>query len=432
MRVMRAILDGSEIDFPERSTAMNKVARQAATDKTAVRPFHVSIPEAELVEMRKRIKATRWPEGETVTGDSQGVRLSMMQDLSRYWATDYDWRKVESRLNALPQFLTEIDGLEIHFIHARSRHENALPLVVTHGWPGSVVHNLKIIDPLTNPTAHGGNASDAFHLVIPSMPGYGFSAKPTTPGWDPARIARAWVVLMKRLGYARFVAQGGDWGAIVTDVMAAQGHPELIGIHSNMPGAVPPDVSKAIATGEPAPAVLSGEERAQFEKLKDLFAKGVYYAYEMATRPQTLYGIADSPAGLAAWLIDLGDGDAKPAAALSTALRMRTNGQPNDQLTRDDVLDNITLFWLTNTGISSARLYWENKFPFFDFKNVTIPVAVSVFPGEFYQAPRSWAERAYPKLIHYNKVAKGGHFPAWEQPKLFSEELRAGFRSLRG
>ena len=410
---------------------MNDVARQTASDKTAVRPFHVSIPEAELAEMRKRIEATRWPERETVTDESQGVKLAMMQDLARYWATDYDWRKVESRLNALQQFITGIDGLDVHFIHARSKHENALPLIVTHGWPGSIIHQLKIIDPLTNPTAHGGSASDAFHVVIPSMPGYGFSSKPTAAGWDPARMARAWVVLMKRLGYTRFVAQGGDWGAIVTDVMATQGHPELIGIHSNMPGAVPPDVSKAIATGGPAPAGLSGEERAQFEKLKDLFAKGVYYAYEMATRPQTLYGISDSPAGLAAWLIDLGDGDAKPAAALSAALRTLTKGQPRDQLTRDDVRDNITLFWLTNTGISSARLYWENKFPFFDFKNVTIPVAVSVFPGEFYQAPRSWAERAYPKLIYYNKLDKGGHFPAWEQPELFAAELRAAFRSLR-
>ena len=410
---------------------MNDVARQTTSDKTAVRPFHVSIPEAELVEMRKRIKATRWPERETVIDESQGVKLTMMQDLARYWATDYDWRKVEARLNALQQFNTEIDGLDFHFIHARSKHRNALPLIVTHGWPGSIIHNLKIIDPLTNPTAHGGSASDAFHVVIPSMPGYGFSAKPTTPGWDPARMARAWVMLMKRLGYTRFVAQGGDWGAIVTDVMATQGHPELIGIHSNMPGAVPPEVSKAIGSGRPAPAEMSAEERAQFEKLKNLFAKGVYYAYEMATRPQTLYGIADSPTGLAAWLIDLGDGDAKPAAALSAALLRPTRGHPRDELTRDDVLDNITLFWLTNTGISSARLYWENKFPFFDFKNVTIPVAVSVFPGEFYQAPRSWAERAYPKLVHYNKVVKGGHFPAWEQPKLFSEELRAGFRSLR-
>ncbi len=410
---------------------MNHVARQVESGKTVVRPFQVNVPEAELVEMRRRIKATRWPERETVTDESQGVKLAMMQDLARYWATEYDWRKVEARLNALPNFLTEIDGLDIHFIHVRSKHKNALPLIVTHGWPGSIIHNLKIIDPLTNPTAHGANAADAFDLVIPSMPGYGFSAKPSAAGWDPGRIARAWVVLMKRLGYTRFVAQGGDWGAIVTDVMATQGHPELIGIHSNMPGAVPPDVSKAIATGGPAPAGLSGEERAQFEKLKHLFAIGVYYAYEMATRPQTLYGIADSPAGLAAWLIDLGDGDAKPAAALSAALRTPTKGQPRDQLTRDDVLDNITLFWLTNTGISSARLYWENKFPFFDFKNVTIPVAVSVFAGEFYQPPRSWAERAYPKLIHYNHVMKGGHFPAWEEPQIFAEELRAGLRSLR-
>jgi pimeloyl-ACP methyl ester carboxylesterase len=408
---------------------MNDDARHDST--TAVRPFRVTIPEAELTDMRKRIKATRWPERETVTDESQGVQLAMMQDLARYWATDYDWRKVESRLNALPQFITEIDGLDIHFIHARSKHLNALPLIVTHGWPGSIIHQLKIIEPLTNPTAHGGSASDAFHLVVPSMPGYGFSAKPATPGWDPSRIARAWVVLMKRLGYTRFVAQGGDWGAIVTDVMATQGHPELIGIHSNMPGAVPPDVSKAIATGGPAPAGLSEEERTQFDRLKQLFAKGVYYAYEMATRPQTLYGIADSPAGLAAWLMDLGDGDAKPAAPLSAALHASTNGESSDELTRDDVLDNITLFWLTNTGISSARLYWENKFSFFDFKDVTIPVAVSAFPGEFFQAPRSWTERAYPKLIHYNKVAQGGHFPAWEQPKLFSEELRAGFRSLR-
>ncbi len=410
---------------------MNHVARQVESGKTVVRPFQVNVPEAELVEMRRRIKATRWPERETVTDESQGVKLAMMQDLARYWATEYDWRKVEARLNALPNFLTEIDGLDIHFIHVRSKHKNALPLIVTHGWPGSIIHNLKIIDPLTNPTAHGANAADAFDLVIPSMPGYGFSAKPSAAGWDPGRIARAWVVLMKRLGYTRFVAQGGDWGAIVTDVMATQGHPELIGIHSNMPGAVPPDVSKAIATGGPAPAGLSGEERAQFEKLKNLFAKGVYYAYEMATRPQTLYGIADSPAGLAAWLIDLGDGDAKPAAALSAAQRTPTKGQPRDQLTRDDVLDNITLFWLTNTGISSARLYWENKFKLFDFKNVTIPVAVSVFAGEFYQPPRSWVERAYPKLIHYNHVMKGGHFPAWEEPQIFAEELRAGLRSLR-
>ncbi len=411
---------------------MSTVVQQTGNShKTAVHPFHVDVPEAELTELRRRISATRWPERETVTDESQGVKLAMMQDLAHYWATDYDWRKVEAALNAVPQFTTNIDGLDIHFIHVRSKHEKALPLIVTHGWPYSIISMLKIIDPLTNPTAHGASASDAFHLVIPSLPGYGFSGKPATTGWGPDRIASAWAVLMKRLGYTRYVAQGGDWGAIITDVMATQGYPELIGIHSNMPGAIPPDLSKAIATGGPAPAGLSDEELQTFEKLKDFFAKGAYYAYEMATRPQTLYGIADSPVGLASWLIDLGDGDAKPAAAISAAVRTPTKGQSKDRLTQDDVLDNVTLYWLTNTGISSGRLYWENKFPFLDFKNVSIPVAVSIFPGELYQAPRSWAERAYPKLIHYNKVAKGGHYAAWEQPKLFSEEVRAGFRSLR-
>jgi pimeloyl-ACP methyl ester carboxylesterase len=412
------------------AVAQAPATRQAAED-ASVRPFTVHVPEAKLQDLRQRIAATQWPEKETVGDDSQGVPLALMQDVSCYWATEYDWRKVEARLNALPQFITKIDGLDIHFIHVRSKHANALPVIVTHGWPGSIIHQLKIVDPLVNPTAHSGSAADAFDVVFPSMPGYGFSGKPDKAGWDPARMARAWVALMKRLGYTKFVAQGGDWGAIVTDVMATQGNPELVGIHTNMPGAVPPDVSKAIATGGPAPSGLSGEESRAFQKLKHLFATGVYYAFEMATRPQTLYGIADSPVGLAAWLIDLGDGDAKPAAPLTAALRTPTKGQPRDQLTRDDVLDNITLFWLTNTGISSARLYWENKFPFFDFKNVTIPVAVSVFPGEFYQAPRSWAERAYPKLVHYNKLDKGGHFPAWEQPKLFVEELRVGLRSLR-
>ncbi len=314
---------------------------------------------------------------------------------------------------------------------SRSKHETALPMIVTHGWPYSIIAMLKIIEPLTNPTAHGASASDAFHLVIPSLPGYGFSGKPATTGWGPDRIARAWAVLMKRLGYTRYVAQGGDWGAIITDVMATQGHPELLGIHTNMPGAIPPDVSEAIATRGEAPAGLSDEERQSFEKLKGFFATGAYYAYEMATRPQTLYGIADSPVGLASWLIDLGDGDAKPAAAISAAVLTPTKGQPKDRLTQDDVLDNITLYWLTNTGISSGRLYWENKLPFLDFKNVPIPVAVSIFPSELYQAPRSWTEKAYPKLIHYNKVAKGGHYAAWEQPKIFSEELRAGLRSLR-
>jgi pimeloyl-ACP methyl ester carboxylesterase len=411
---------------------MSAVVEQAGgSNEAAVHSFHVDVPEAELTELRRRISTTRWPEQETVTDESQGVKLAMMQDLASHWATDYDWRKVEATLNAVPQFITNIDGLDIHFIHVRSKHEKALPLIVTHGWPYSVIAMLKIIDPLTNPTAHGANASDAFHLVIPSLPGYGFSGKPATIGWGPDRIARAWAVLMKRLGYTRYAAQGGDWGAIITDVMATQQHAELIGIHTNMPGAIPPDISRAIATGVPVPAGLSDEERQTFEKLKDFFATGAFYAYEMATRPQTLYGIADSPVGLASWLIDLGDGDAKPAAAISAAVRTPAKGAPKDQLTQDDVLDNITLYWLTNTGISSGRLYWENKLPFLDFKNVPIPVAVSIFPSELYQAPRSWVERAYPKLTHYNKVAKGGHYAAWEQPTIFSEELRAGLRSLR-
>jgi pimeloyl-ACP methyl ester carboxylesterase len=409
---------------------MKAIAAQVP-DENAIHPFRVTVPEAELVDLRRRIQATRWPERETISDESQGVQLAIMQDLASYWATDYDWRVVESRLNTLPQFVTEIDGLDIHFIHARSKHKDALPLIVTHGWPGSVIHNLKIIDPLINPIAHGGSASDAFHLVLPSIPGYGHSAKPAAAGWGPERIARAWVAPMKRLGYTKFAAQGGDWGAIITDVMAAQGHPELVGIHSNMPGAVPPEVSRAIATGRSAPPSLTSDERTQFEKLKSLFAKGVYYAFEMATRPQTLYGLADSPIGLASWLMDLGDGDAKPAATLTAALRTPTIDDAGYRLTRDDILDNITHYWLTNTGVSSARLYWENRLPFFDFKGVSIPVAVSVFPGEFYQTPLSWAKRAYPNLIYYNKAVKGGHFPAWEEPLLFSQELRACFRSLR-
>jgi len=397
-----------------------------------IRPFHVNFPEADLADLRKRIRATKWPERETVQDESQGVPLATMQDLAQYWAADYDWRKCEARLNALPQFMTEIDGLDIHFIHVRSHHPNALPLILTHGWPGSVLHQLKVLDPLTNPTAHGGSAADAFHVVMPSLPGYGFSGKPTTTGWDPTHIARAWIALMKRLGYTRFVAQGGDWGAIITEAMASQAPPELLGIHINLPGAVPPEVTQALNTGGPPPADLSGEETKAYEKLQGFFAKGVFYAFEMATRPQTLYGIVDSPVGLAAWLLDLGDGDAKPAAATTAALQKPTKGQPKDELTRDDVLDNITLFWLTNTAISSARLYWENRLPFFDFKNISIPVAVSAFPGELYQVPQSWAKRAFARLVHYSKPERGAHFPAWEEPQLFSSELRAGFRSLRG
>jgi pimeloyl-ACP methyl ester carboxylesterase len=404
----------------------------AATISDAIRPFRINIPKEQLVDLRRRIAATRWPERETVTDESQGVPLAMIQELARYWGTDYDWRKCEAKLNALPQFTTEIDGLDIHFIHVRSKHENALPMIVTHGWPGSVIEQLKIVDPLTNPTAHGANASDAFHLVIPSLPGYGFSGKPTTTGWGPPRIARAWVVLMKRLGYAQFVSQGGDWGGAVTNVMGEQAPPGLLGIHVNFPATIPPDIAKALQSGDPAPSNLSGDERRAYEQLQVLYTKRRAYAQIMGTRPQTLCGLADSPVGLASWLIDHGDGYAQPAAAITSAVLGRTiDGHPAGDVTRDDVLDDITLYWLTNTAISSARLYWENKVGLYNAVNVSIPAAVSVFPGENYQAPRSWAEQAYHKLIYYNAVDKGGHFAAWEQPQLFSQEVRAGFRPLR-
>ena len=394
-----------------------------ADDKNAIRPFRVNFPEADLTELRRRINATKWPERELVADATQGVQLATVQALAGYWGTEYDWRKVEARLNALPQFMTEIDGLDIHFIHVRSKHEDALPLIVTHGWPGSVIEQLKIVDPLTNPNAHGASAADAFHLVIPSMPGYGFSGKPTVPGWGPDRIARAWVVLMKRLGYTKFVAQGGDWGALITDQMGAQAAPELLGIHTNMPGAVPPDIDKAAFTGAPAPSGLAADEQHAFDRLAFFYKHGLGYAIEMANRPQTLYGLADSPVGLAAWILDHDEA--------SEALMARVFAGQSEGLTRDDILDNITLYWLTNTAISSARLYWENKLAFFAPKNVAIPVAVSVFPDEIYAAPRSWVEKAYPKLIHYNRLPKGCHFAAWEQPEFFSEEVRAGFRSLR-
>ena len=403
-----------------------------AATADANRPYRINIPESALADLRKRIKATRWPDKETVSDDSQGVPLAIMQELARYWTTDYNWRKVEARLNALPQFITEIDGVDIHFIHVPSRHATALPLIVTHGWPGSIIEQLKIIDPLTNPTAHGGSASDAFHLVIPSMPGYGFSGKPTTTGWDPARIARAWVALMKRLGYTQFVAQGGDWGSPITNEMGKLAPPELLGIHVNLPGTVPPEIFKAIQAGDPAPAGLADDERRAFEEIKVSFGKRRAYAAFMATRPQTLYGIADSPVGLAAWMIDHGDGWGQPAVPIMSARRGRpVNGHASENLTRDDVLDDITLYWLTNTGVSSGRLYWENKTNLYLAANVSIPAAVSVFPGENYQAPRSWAERAYHKLIYYNRVADGGHYAAWEQPTLFTQEVRAAFRPLR-
>ncbi|HEX4340608.1 MAG TPA: epoxide hydrolase [Polyangiaceae bacterium] len=404
-----------------RATAPPKTG--ARGDDEAIRPFHVNIPNQALVDLRRRIMATRFPEKEPVLDDSQGVALATMQKLAHYWSTDYDFRKCEAKLNELPQFVTTIDGVDIHFIHVRSKTPNALPLIVTHGWPGSIIEQLKIIDPLTNPAAHGGTAADAFDVVIPSLPGYGFSGKPTTTGWDPARVARAWIVLMKRLGYTRYVAQGGDWGNAVTEQMALLAPPGLRGIHTNMAATVPADVGRALQFGNPPPPRLTAEEKGAWDQLDFFYKHGLGYAQEMAGRPQTLYGIADSPIGLAAWILDH---DSRSEALIARVF----DGQP-EGLTRDDILDNITLYWVTNTAVSSARLYWENKLDFFAPKHVAIPVAVSVFPDEIYAAPRSWTEKAYPKLIHYNRLAKGGHFAAWEQPQVFTEELRASFRSLR-
>ena len=395
---------------------------------TAIRPFRVHIADADLAELRRRILATRWPERETVTDQSQGVPLATMQQLTRYWATEYDWRKVEAKLNALPQFITTIDGLDIHFIHVRSKNPNALPLIVTHGWPGSIIEQLKIIGPLTDPTAYGGRAEDAFDVVIPSMPGYGFSGKPTTTSWGPEHMARAWAELMKRLGYTRYVAQGGDWGAFVVDFMGIQAPPGLLGIHTNMPGVVPPDIDKATLAGDAPPPGLSPEEKRAYDQLLFTYQHVAIYQM-MASRPQTLYGLADSPVGLAAYLLDHGDGDGQPAGAVVAGLQRTSSA--TGELTRDEILDNITLYWLANTGVSAARLYWEYKGGFFNVKGVKIPVAVTVFPGEQYQAPQSWTEKAYPKLIYYHRVEKGGHFAAWEQPQLFASELRAAFKQLR-
>jgi pimeloyl-ACP methyl ester carboxylesterase len=408
-----------------------------APSADAVRPFQFRASDDALADLRRRILATRWPEKETVEDDSQGVPLALMQDLARYWTTEYDWRKCEARLNALPNFITEIDGLDFHFIHVRSKHEDALPLVVCHGWPGSIVEQLKLVGPLSDPTAHGARASDAFHVVIPSMPGYGFSGKPTSTGWDPVRIGKAYVEIMRRLGYTRFVAQGGDWGAIVVDAMAGgradpaaaePAPPELIGIHTNMAGTIPPDLFTASFVGTPAPSGLSDEELSTYEQLRTFFWTHVAYGLIMGTRPQTLYGLADSPIDLAAFMLDHGDGTGQPGL-VQQVLEERLE-KPSD-LSRDDILDNITLFWLTNTGVSSARLYWENKLPFFAAKGVTIPVGVSTFADEIYRVPRSWAERAYPNLVYYKQHDRGGHFAAWEQPELLSEDVRTTFRSLR-
>ncbi|OSI64627.1 multidrug MFS transporter [Bradyrhizobium canariense] len=399
-----------------------------AAESGAVRPFHIDIPKDALANLRERVTMARWPDRETVTDPSQGVQLRTIQQVAQHWRTDYDWRKVEARLKALPQFVTEIDGLDIHFIHIRSKHDNALPMIVTHGWPGSIIEQMKIIDPLANPTSQGASASDAFHLVIPSLPGHGFSGKPTAPGWTPVSIARAWATLMQRLGYTRYVAQGGDWGNAVSEIMALQQPTGLLGIHTNMAATVPADVSKALSAGGPPPAGLSADEKQAWDQLDDFYKHGLAYAQEMSNRPQTLYGIADSPIGLAAWMLDH---DIRSYGMISRVF----DGMP-EGLTRDDILDNVTLYWLTNTAISSARLYWDTAKistggGFFDVRGVTIPVAVSAFPDEIYAAPRGWAERAYPNLIHYNKLDKGGHFAAWEQPELFCAEMRTAFRPLR-
>jgi len=398
------------------------------SNRTAIRPFRYEAPEAALADLRRRVAATRWPAAETVADDSQGVQLATTQALARYWAAEHDWRKCEARVNALPNFMTEIDGLDIHFIHARSRHQDALPVIITHGWPGSIIEQLKVIGPLTDPEAHGGTAADAFHVVIPSLPGYGFSAKPTKPGWNPVTIARAWATLMQRLGYTRFVAQGGDWGNAVSEVMALQEPPGLLGIHTNMAATVPPDVSKALDFKEGPPAGLTPEERGAWDQLDDFYRNGLGYANEMSLRPQTLYGIVDSPVGLAGWILDH---DIRSLRMISRVFDGKTEG-----LTRDDVLDNITLYWLTNSAISSAQLYWDtaHNLPpggFFDVRGVKLPVAVSAFPDEIYTPPRSWSERAYAKLIHYKRLDRGGHFAAWEQPAIFTEELRTAFRPLR-
>ena len=416
----------TELDSVDSS--LEKKARRTAIEDTSIRPFRAHVSDEALTNLRRRLQATQWPEKETVSDASQGVPLALMQEIARYWGTAYDWRKVETKLNSYPQFVTNIDGLDIHFIHVKSKEKNALPLIISHGWPGSILEQLKIIDPLTNPAAYGGSASDAFDVVIPSMPGYGFSGKPTTTGWGPEHMARAWAELMRRLGYTRYVAQGGDWGAFVVDFMGIDAPSGLLAIHTNMPGTVPADIDKAALAGDPPPSGLSADEKRAYEGLAFTY-KHIAMYLEMGQRPQTLYGFADSPVALAAYLLDHGDAGGQPAAALLAGLR-RTSSSTGE-LTRDEILDDITLYWLTNTGVSAARLYWEYKGGFFNVKGVKIPVAITVFPGEQYQAPRSWAEQAYPKLIYYNRVENGGHFAAWEEPLLFATELRAAFKSVR-
>jgi pimeloyl-ACP methyl ester carboxylesterase len=425
MAIFLAVSSQAETAQPAvalQSTAQVSAEEPPAGD-TSIRPFQFHASEKALADLHRRILATRWPSRELVNDATQGVQLNTMRKLAHYWATDYNWRKIEAKFNALPQYVTNIDGVDIHFIHVRSKEKNALPIIVTHGWPGSIIEQLKIIDPLTNPTAHGGAASDAFDIVIPSLPGYGFSGKPTEVGWDPARIARAWTVLMKRLGYTRYVAQGGDWGDAVTEQMAVQAPPGLVGIHTNMPGAVPPEIEKALHSGGPPPSGLSPDEQYAYGQLDFFYKHGLSYAQEMSNRPQTLYALEDSPVGLAAWMLD--------HDARSYALIARVFDGQHEGLTRDDILDNITLYWLTETAVSSARLYWENKLAFFAPKRIKIPVAVSAFPDELYQAPKSWVEQAFPNLLYYNRQPKGGHFAAWEQPEALTQDLRAAFRPLR-
>jgi pimeloyl-ACP methyl ester carboxylesterase len=430
MNVQRRILSLAAIAFllaagssAQQTKTVVPAKLAVATEDCSIRPFHINVPEEQLVDLRRRIDATKWPDKELVSDATQGVQLATMQKLAHYWATDYDWRKEEAKLNALPQFVTTIDGVDIQFIHVRSKNARALPIIITHGWPGSIIEQTKIIGPLTDPAAYGGKAEDSFDVVIPSLPGYGFSGKPDVTGWDPIHIAKAWIVLMNRLGYTRFVAQGGDWGNAVTEQMALLQPPGLIGIHTNMPATVPADVATALQFGQPPPSGLSADEKTAWDQLDFFYKHGLGYAQEMANRPQTLYALADSPVGLAAWMLDH---DARSQALIARVF----DGQP-EGLTRDDILSNITLYWLTNTAVSSARLYWESKLPFFAPKGVPIPTAVSVFPDEIYAAPKSWTEKAYPKLIYYNRLPKGGHFAAWEQPELFTEELRAAFRPLR-